>query len=1201
MELFGFKSFAEKTEVFFDQGVTCIVGPNGCGKSNISDAIRWVLGERSAKLLRGSKMEDVIFNGTDYRKPLGMAEVSLTIDNSDRGLPIDYQEVTITRRLYRSGESEYLINKTPCRLKDIQDLILDTGIGSNSYSMIEQGRIDYILNADPEKRRFLIEEAAGISKYKVKKEEAIRKLERTQFNLERLTDIVLEVQRNIQYAERQAKRAQKYKDKYERLKNLEVCKAFYDLSQIGTQKSAMAHSRYTEEEKIKTLECQIADFRQQQDQLKETLYGILDKHTAQENKRLSAHSKIEQNEQRMRFHQETRLEMSARRGQIEQERKQLLERIEKSVGEIACKKRDLTALNHQKSEAYGTLEDSQNRFQEIEQKLKAIKREIEDIKDKSFLVASETTRIRNEYHRLEAFLETSTEHRKKQEAGSLRLQQEVQESHEKRRRWTEEIEGFQNQMEECDQKHRVVLERLETLKNQSESMKRETQTIARQINEKEARLQMLRELEDTSTNQAETILENFDGVQKELTKSLQEVFEVKPGYEWALDAALHAYAKSLVVENIDTANKLLKRMREIKSAPLGLFIKQSAGDESFSEEFEKPLHPSIRQALKEVVEIHPEYQVLFEPFIRNVYIVDNASDQVLNELLPLAGDYKFITHEGVIISSKGSVFYQNGKLSENCGFFRRKAESESIQQDIHQLKQWMDARQTDTHGWDQEIDALEVEREAILGKKTEFAIQKESLESLAREIDKRLEASKREIDLIRLESEEVQSQREEAKALVRQRSMELAEAERKEHEIRDRQQHLSRDIEANDQVRTDAMQIFAEKKARFDQLEERINILTESLLYQEERDKEDHAQIDALSEEWNQIEEKERRLIEEDNRIKAEQSMLDQTRREAEISLEFIRQERQEAESALSHSHEEMQSFIKREQDLKDKIHKLDMQNMDFGFQEKTITERLIQTYKINLSELRADDYPIDSDLASIHQQIEQLQSQVESLGTVNLLAIEEYDDLKQRYDFLSGQQKDLEEAKTSLMETIRKINRTTKGLFEQTFQELQQTFQDYFENLFRGGQARLVLLDEENPLESGVDIVVRPPGKKLQHITLLSGGEKALTAIALLFALFKIKPSPFSVLDEVDAPLDEANIDRFLHVLRSFLKLSQFILVTHNRKTIAMGDALYGVTMEEAGVSKIVSVKVSHDDSVLEEKIRNKAEREPSKEEVHI
>lgn len=358
--LYGFKSFADKTEIHFDKGVTCVVGPNGCGKSNISDAIRWVLGERSAKMLRGAKMEDVIFSGTDFRKPLAMCEVALTIDNHDRGLPIDYNAVTIARRLYRSGESEYLINKTSCRLKDVQDLILDTGIGSNSYSMIEQGRIDYILSADPEKRRFLIEEAAGISKYQVKKEEAIRKLQRTQENRIRLNDIIAEVKKNILYAERQAKRAEKYKKQLEELKDLEIRKAFFDLDEVNLKKAHLQETESALKKELKATEVCIVESREVQAALSETLRGILDKYAGEDERKHRVLSKTEQMNQQLKFNQEKRMEMAARRGERQQELKQLQINLNNADLEIAAKEDEIEKLVEQKQSAQTVLEDANN-------------------------------------------------------------------------------------------------------------------------------------------------------------------------------------------------------------------------------------------------------------------------------------------------------------------------------------------------------------------------------------------------------------------------------------------------------------------------------------------------------------------------------------------------------------------------------------------------------------------------------------------------------------------------------------------------------------------------------------------------------------------------------------------------------------------------------------------------------------------------
>lgn len=1041
LELFGFKSFADKTEIIFDQGVTCVVGPNGCGKSNISDAIRWVLGERSAKLLRGSKMEDVIFNGTDFRKPLAMAEVSLTIDNTDRGLPIDYHEVTLARRLYRSGDSEYLINKSICRLKDIQDLILDTGIGSSSYSMIEQGRIDYILNADADERRFLIEEAAGISKYKVKKEEAIRKLERTEENRLRLNDIVHEVHKNIQHAERQAKKAERYREELEKLKRLEITKAFLDVEKITAERVGLQEEQGSRQQELQTLDAQLQETKQNWEWVSGTLKEILERYRQAESERYGVQSKMEQSQQQLKFNQEKRAEIANRQGQIEQETSELKDRIEKSKQDIQLKQDEINSIHGNREAAAQELETARLHLREIEEKFSAMKTEMDTLKAEAFQAAAETSKIRNESHRLSAFIESARQQKIKQDAGARRLQ--------------EEAGGWQNRKSSCESDLQKLKEKIQqasagrdswdaklhTSQEQIQSLKHAEEQTQRLLHEKEAQLQFLQEMESI-LRKKETGPRTSDPLKAEWVKNLREIFTIRPGSEQALDAL------------IDTLG------REIA----GIQHKLSQS----------------RHAIEHADRQHLEWT----------------------------------------------------------------RQQEEVQ------TQFMQAR-----------------------------AQHESLESLQQGTQERIVSFERELELVFFETKELLQQEQEAgeqKAALEQK---LAREEEKERRLRSQQETLMSQMNRLDQEKSSALEKFAEHKAHVSNLQEHHKLLEESLKIMREHEERNVQRLQDLGHEFILLGQRQEQLVADDAQLEKDLNHLQALRRKTDVSIELIHQEKIKTDSSHASLQTTLQELVPKQQQIQSSLHQFEMKFMDLNYQEKNISDRLLQLYRIPLSNLNAEDFLEEKTEAELLlSQIDALKQKVESLGTVNLLAIEEYEELKQRYEFLMAQQKDLEDAKEQLLETIRKINRTTKSLFEETFTHVQKTFQEYYQTLFRGGHAQLVLVDETNPLESGIDIVVQPPGKKPQHISLLSGGEKALTAIALLFALFKIKPSPFCVLDEVDAPLDEANVERFLTVLHSFLKVSQFIIVTHNRKTIAMGDVLYGVTMQEAGVSKLVSVKMNKD-----------------------
>lgn len=1173
LELFGFKSFADRTELLFDEGVTCIVGPNGCGKSNISDAIRWVLGERSAKLLRGSKMEDVIFNGTDLRKPIAIAEVSLTVDNADRGLPIDYQEVTLTRRLYRSGESEYLINRTACRLKDVQDLILDTGIGSNSYSMIEQGRIDYILNADAEERRFLIEEAAGISKFKVKKEEAIRKLEKTEENRLRLVDIIHEVQRNIQYAERQARRARRYKEQLEKIKTLEITKAFHDLEVLAKEKSGLEEVRLREKKGLQTLEAERDELRKKQEAAGASLSGVLERCRTEEADRYRLISKIEQHEQQIRFHQEKRLETASRKGQIQQEQNQLRERIQTSEQEIEAKRKELDAFGKEKEAVSAALTRAEENLHQTEHSLHQLKAGLEQSRQEAFETAAEAAKIRNEYHRLAAFLEQSGEQKRKQEAGVRRIEHEVLNGLGRKETCEKEIARLEQRLAALETEKKNLAEEILQGNQNLENQKAEIDETERLLHEKETRLRLLEET-DRAERACETSLLEAEGLQREFVKRLQEIFEVASGYEWALEAALGPFTHSLIADDLSTAETLLRRIFDQKPSSLGILIRSDAPQE----DPEPGGFPSWMHPLKNHVQVKSGYEGLLNSLLKNVLVVDALPEgRRLEQLLAWAQTHKLLLRDGITFGPQAHAFYRNVPASLENALFQRARELEKLRAVHHELKDERRHAEEEAERLQKELADLGQKREALEDGRMNLVIQKESEESMKRGMEERLQGFQRELQILGFETQEIQSQGEQACLQKEAFEEKLAALETREKTLREFQEGRMRQMEALDRMKIEALHEAARLKARFENLEERNLLLQSSFEILAGRNRHDQERIQQLDREFQNLLQKEGFLQSEDERLGLELLQFQERRTQSEVTLGLIRREKDRLETENSVLQSELEGLQQHFQELRENLHQSEMKSMNLSYREKTLDERIHQNYRVHLQELSRESFPLeDRAPEDLEKEITEMRRRLDSIGAVNLLAVEEYEELKQRYDFLLAQQKDLDEAREHLLETIRKINRTTKGLFEETFAGVQKTFQDYYETLFQGGQARLVLLDESNPLESGIDIVVRPPGKKLQPITLLSGGEKALTAAALLFALFKIKPSPFCVLDEVDAPLDEANVDRFLVVLKTFLGTSQFIIVTHNRKTIVMGDSLYGVTMEESGVSKIVSVKIN-------------------------
>jgi chromosome segregation protein len=1175
LELLGFKSFAEKTEVAFDQGVTCIVGPNGCGKSNVSDAIRWVLGERSAKLLRGSSMEDVIFNGTEVRKPLAFAEVSLTIDNADRGMPIEYNEVTLTRRLYRTGESEYLLNKTQCRLKDIQDLILDTGIGSSSYSMIEQGRIDYILKADPEERRFLIEEAAGIAKYKVKKDESIRKLERTEENLKRLQDIVFEVQKNIQYAERQAKRAERYKLELERLKTLEIKRAFYDRRQIEQKKLDLTQSFQSKKDELTALESKLQTQHQAIEDQENRVRGIGQRCHVKEGERYQALAQIETNEQKLQFIRDKRVELAQQRGQLLQEQDQLRQAIEAA----GVKKNELCDLlktrEAENAQVQTHLLDVTQKLQHQESLIQDAKNALDAARKEFFDAAQTTTQTRNEFHRTKALGESLESQRRREESNSNRRAEQIVTWEEKLTQCLAKLESTNSELQNTLSGHQGLRATTHAFEHELTELRKQAHEIRLALREKESRLHTLTEMEGVSSTAFQEFLGEATQQVPGLVRSLQEVVKVQEGYEWAIDVALGQFARSLVAEDVTTARTLADRLSNKQSLAAGIFLKRAC---SFSPEVSQHYASFGFRPLAAFVQIETGYEGLLE----NVFVGETFPLHQLEALLQAPVPANLVSRDGLFLSSDRRLFFWNDQ-SRSQFFFSRDSETSKIRQDIAALATQVQEKETKIVYLEKELATLRAQGTEAEEQKTSSLIEKESLESEKKNIEERLQGLRAENELSASEIRNLAQETEQVRVSLEQIQESLSQKEQNESKFGEIQRQKEKDLEQSTLAREEVLNAVRQCQAQAEQFQQGMRHLEESLRLVGEHAQKDQERQTFLEQGKERIAAKEQELGQEEVVCVRLSEEHQQRLHAVDVELELLRKDQREQEELLTGQRHTLDQMLHSQKVLQDEEHQISLQQMDLDYQLKNVGERLLQRYRLNLSDLNPQEYVFtDEELASVEETIAGLQTKVDSLGTVNLLAIEEYQELKTRYDFLLAQQKDLDDARNSLMETIRKINQTTKQLFEDTFKQVQETFKQYYQILFRGGEARIFLIDETHPLESGIDIVVRPPGKKLQNMSLLSGGEKALTAVALLFALFKIKPSPFCLLDEIDAPLDEANIDRFLAVLNTFIDQSQFIIITHNRKTIAMGDSLYGVTMEEPGISKIVSVKVRSGDESL-------------------
>jgi len=1064
LELTGFKSFCDKTTLHFEPGITAVVGPNGCGKSNIFDSIRWVLGEQSAKSLRGSEMLDVIFNGTDNKEPLGMAEVALTFDNKTRFFNFDNDEVAITRRLFRSGESEYLLNKSQVRLKDILDLLLGTGIGAESYSIIAQGKIDLLLSSRPEDRRLVFDEASGITKYKAQKRETTRKLEETEQNLLRVNDIVTEVKRQIGSLERQANKARKYREVFEELKNKEIAQALLLKKELLAQKQTVINQLkelQSEEEKLlSSIHEQEARIASRSSELKAREENIM----LVKNEIMNLENQVIRDKERISFNQEQAAELEKSKLSLE----------ERSVEVKAKLAVDEQKLNEVKAEYAG---------------LKSA------IEEKSLLLAENEGKIN--------LLAVNIKNSLNRIAGAKKEIMEL----------AVKIAAARNQIADFTSQQQVFLARKKRL-----------------------------EVDKAKIYEEKAITE------ESLYKITQEVEEVKK-----------------------TIAELVRRSEEIKTVlekeGLALTDVNKQIDELEKQKLSLESHKEFLEKLKE------KYLDISETMNAVVYL-DKLPKEKASGLVIKINDFGSLSDE------------DKGYLAAN---FRLSGEAKPIELDTAKIEAKINAITQELAG----LTMARQEKEAAIEglNRSGFTLQQElraqeinlaNKETSQATITEQYNKIKEEEDIIILELNDTQKELSVIAANILHSQNALTELSNANRLAEDSILKEEESVSLNSKSREELLVSITQAKTELESLNKKIISDEQTLELLEDtfsRDKENlenmqkqildsSSKIASLCEESKACE---LRIIEHNQVMELQAAALKEAQaRYAEAS---------EGAGGLSGKLEAERAEL---DNIKNKLYELQMQDKDIDYKFAGMKERLLQAYKVDLEGVEIAPEGLESN--ALTQEIAELKKKLDAYGTVNLVAIEEYDELKKRYDFLIQQQTDLTTAKDSLHQAILKINRTTKQMFLETFEKVREEFRNYFRLLFGGGEAQVYLIDENDPLESGIEIICRPPGKKLQNVLLLSGGEKSMSAIALIFAIFKVKPSPFCILDEIDAALDEANVDRFSRVLQEFAKDSQFIVITHNKKTIVNANVMYGITMEDSGVSKIVSVKFANEKKDKEE-----------------
>ncbi len=1167
MELFGFKSFAEKTELVLEPGVTAVVGPNGCGKTNISDAIRWVLGEQSAKQLRGGKMEDVIFNGSRTRQPMGLAEVSLTMDNSQNVLPVDYSEITVTRRLFRSGESEYLLNRVPCRHKDIIELFMDTGVGTEAYSSLENKQIEMILNSKPEDRRFLFEEAAGVMKYKVRKNEALHKMEQTAQNLLRLGDVISEVKSRISSLDYQARKARQFQKYQEELKTLEL-NSLYHSWQILKQEAVGLETQelqFTQgAEKINT---EIAACDSKVAEIKLALTSLDEQIVTAQQKAFGIDSQIARLEDKIYGSQERRKELGQRLVELSQEKWELEEKCTNLGNEqkkIGQEKEDL-AIKLQEMERSFQEQDAlyNSNRQSLNEQIKGL----DDEKAGYIDLLNKVAQIRNTLTSINSEQKNAQGLKDKLNLQIVTINSQVNDLNQSTKELTAKCQEYTNSYCQLVEENKTLEATKQTQQESLAVLDQKYEETRNEFNLRNSLLASLIELKESFAGYEDGVKQILAQRPAGVLGSIPEIIQItNEEYAPLIEMALAEKLQYVLCENSQVAAEVIASARSGESTRItavDLANFESAYGRSGAQPV--PGQEGVVDRASNLVKVADRYTPLIENLLGNTYIVQDL--ETARNLMRKYNSIKVITTKGELFTHP-SIISVGGKNSS--GLLEREIRIKHLQEEKSQLETAVQGLSGEKGILAGNLAGTESRLKTLAGEIQDKLLALGALQKDNEQANQRLKELQQELVLLQTEESDLAKRLIEHNQLMEKVNHEyqLSEEEEKQAKIRlvDREQGLSTLNQQTAKLQSDLTTLkvdLAASKEKSDNLLVLIGRFSENekdLKIEIEKTKAEHAAIEKQISELDQT-----KTEVEENITKM---LLD--KKEADQVLENIRLQKQDMIIGLRAQEAKIDTWKQETEILQHKQHEQEIKRVHLDTQREQISKALTEKYNIDVENIIIpEDLP-----APDEEEIIKTRKKIDSLGPVNLVAIDEYEQLQERYNFLLKQQEDMVQAQEDIHKVINKINQTSREYFETTFKQVQQNFSSLFKQLFEGGEAELVLTNPEDLLETGVDINVQPPGKKLTNITLLSGGEKALTAIAILFAIFMVKPSPYCVLDEIDAPLDDSNLNRFIRMLKEFSQKTQFIIITHNKKSMEMADVLYGVTMEEFGISKLVSVK---------------------------
>ncbi|RIX51856.1 chromosome segregation protein SMC [Paenibacillus nanensis] len=1184
IELAGFKSFADKTELEFVNGITAVVGPNGSGKSNISDGIRWVLGEQSAKSLRGGKMEDIIFAGSDARKAVNYGEVSLTLDNSDGALPLEYNEVTVTRRVHRSGDSEYMINKQPCRLKDITELFMDTGIGKEAYSIIGQGRIEEILSTRSEDRRGIFEEASGIVKYKSRKREAQKKLDETEQNLLRIHDLVSELEDQVEPLRKQSEKAIHFKALKETLKTKEISMYVHNIEtvhQSWSQATAKLEKLQEEQLQLSTIVSKHdAHLEQDRLQLREIEAALDRLHEAM----LQISEDVEKCEGY---------------GEVLKERKRNLEQNKRQLEEsIAAQDERISALTKDEADFRSKAAALELQLAELRTKLSAEEANLLGVAGGAVVDAEE--RLKSE---LLDVLSAMAQHRNEIRYAAQQketLQRRMERLSEDESKWAEQKARLDERKAALEQSLADTLRSLESTRNRMLEESESVKTIAAQIDEVLSAIRKWEQRLDSHISRRDTMKEMQDALDgfmqgvKEVLKAARrssggiegvhgavaELVRVPQRIEIAVETALGGALQHIVMEDERTARAAIAFLKQ-RQLGRATFLPLDVIKGRMVPENDKRTAAGVEGFVgvaSELVQCDARYQAIVNNLLGNVLLAETL-EQANRIASRCSYRYRVVTLEGDVVNAGGSM--TGGSLQKKgASLLGRGRQIEALDQEIKEAKATVDQLRSKLSDLRKEHSIRSQNMEELRGQAEQCRIQEQGLRAELQQAasEAKLLAEQSDVSISERSSQTEEQEQIEKLAAAAEKRLEqltldearLQEAIRLAEERRKASESAKEELQGQLTDLKIAVAKTDQEKLSFEDQAARVRS-------EIQRAKSEMANLRALSEQQD-----EEILRHGEETVKQIEQLNDLRIKKAECAeqTDLKRAARAQRIAELEQGESETKEQRAQLRAVEDQIRSTEIAVNRQDVELDNLLRKLSEEYELSY-ELAKEQYPVPEDVLGTQNEVRDLKRQIAALGEVNLGAIEEYERIKERYEFLSEQKNDLIEAKTALYQVIKEMDDEMSRRFRSTFEAIRGHFVVVFAKLFGGGRADLIMVEPDRVLDTGIDIVAQPPGKKLQNLQLLSGGERALTAIALLFAILQVKPVPFVVLDEVEAALDEANVARFAQYLREFSELTQFIVVTHRKGTMEEADVLYGVTMEEGGVSKLVSVRLEEDEPV--------------------